>query len=275
MTPDDVHDYPYQLRNAERRLERDPRVRSQDKKLIQAFMRQAKAQEVPLGRQAKYVNTLTTVAHHMWVPFRRAKRKDIEDLMTRLADHEFTKRNWDGTESRHHYSAETMADFKIMVKRFMRFVRFGDTDKDTPYPEEVRWLRKTIKASERQEPLYFTDEEVHALIRAADTTRDKALISVAPELGHAGKAAERILEFGRKPEMTPREAHRNQRLWLQATTRPPHRPQEDDPGRPRLRGGRNRNLQQAGREIPHHQPGDPRALRRPPQGRGGRRGAVG
>ena len=54
-------------------------------------MRQAKAQEVSLGRQAKYVNTLTTVAHHMWVPFRRAKRKDIEDLMTRLADHEFTK----------------------------------------------------------------------------------------------------------------------------------------------------------------------------------------
>ena len=72
-----------------------------------------------------------------------------------------------------------MADFKMIVKRFMKFVRYGDTDKDTPYPEEVRWLRKTIKASEKQEPLYFTDEEVHALIKAADTTRDKALISVA------------------------------------------------------------------------------------------------
>ncbi len=183
MTPDDIHDYPYQLRNAESRLGRDAKVRPQDRKLIQAFMRQVKAQGVSVGRQAKYVNTLTTVAHHMRVPFRRAKRRDIEDLMTRLADHEFTKRNWDGTESRRHYSAETMADFKIMVKRFMKFVRYGDTDKDTPYPEEVRWLRKTIKASEKQEPLFFTDEEVHALIKAASTTRDKALISVAAELG--------------------------------------------------------------------------------------------
>ena len=47
----------------------------------------------------------------------------------------------------------------------------------------MRWLRKTIKASEKQEPFFFTDEEVHALIRAACTTRDKALISVAAELG--------------------------------------------------------------------------------------------
>ncbi|MDV3278758.1 MAG: site-specific integrase [Nitrososphaerales archaeon] len=183
MTPDDIHDYLYQLRNAESRLERDSRVRPQDKKLIRAFMKQVKAQGVSLGRQAKYVNTLMTVSHHMRVTYRRAKRRDIEDLMTRLADHEFTVRNWDGTESQRHYSAETMADFKIMVKRFMKFVRYGDTDKDTPYPEEVRWLRKTIKASEKQEPLFFTDEEVRELIKAADTYRDKAIISVAAELG--------------------------------------------------------------------------------------------
>ncbi|MDG7013925.1 MAG: hypothetical protein JRN11_00790 [Nitrososphaerota archaeon] len=43
MTPDGIHDYPYQLRNAERKLERDLRVRSQDKKLIQAFIKQVKA----------------------------------------------------------------------------------------------------------------------------------------------------------------------------------------------------------------------------------------
>ncbi len=183
MTPDDIHDYTYEVRNAESRLERDTRIRLQDKKLIQAFMKHIKAQGVSLGQQAKYVNTLLAVSHHMRVPYRRAKRRDIEDLMTRLADHEIVVRNKDGTETRRHYSAETMADFKMIVKRFMKFVRYGDTDKDTPYPEEVRWLRKTIKASEKQEPLFFTDEEVYALIKTADTTRDKALISVAAELG--------------------------------------------------------------------------------------------
>jgi integrase/recombinase XerD len=183
MTPDEIHDYGYQLRNAEKRLAQDPTVRVSDRKLIQAFMKQVKAQGVSLGRQAKYVNMLLAVSHHMKVPFRSAKRRDIEDLMTRLADHEIVVGNRDGTERRHHYSAETMADFKMAVKRFMKFVRYGDTDKDTPYPEEVRWLRKSIKASERQEPLYFMDGEVEALIKAADNSRDKALIALAAELG--------------------------------------------------------------------------------------------
>ena len=97
MTPDEIHDYAYEVRNAERRLERDLTIRLQDKKLIQAFMKQIKAQGVSLGRQAKYVNTLLAVSHHMRVPYRRAKRRDIEDLMTRLADHEIVARNKDGT----------------------------------------------------------------------------------------------------------------------------------------------------------------------------------
>ncbi len=183
MTPDEIHDYGYQLRNAEKRLARDTEIRASDKKLIEAFMKQVKAQGVSLGRQAKYVNMLIAVSHHMRVPFRSAKRRDIEDLMTRLADHEIIVRNRDGGESRRHYSAETMADFKMAVKRFMKFVRYGDTDKDTPFPEEVRWLRKSVKASEKREPLYFTDEEVEELIKAAGTSRDKALIAVAAELG--------------------------------------------------------------------------------------------
>jgi integrase len=62
-------------------------------------------------------------------------------------------------------------------------VRYGDTDKDTPYPEEVRWLRKTIKANERQDPLFFTDDEAKAMLAASSCIRDKAIIAVAHELG--------------------------------------------------------------------------------------------
>ena len=40
-----------------------------------------------------------------------------------MADQGFTERNGEGTESRRHNSAETMADCEIMVKRFMEFVR--------------------------------------------------------------------------------------------------------------------------------------------------------
>ena len=59
--------------------------------------------------------------------------------MTKLAGQEIVSKR---TGEVRHYSAETMADFHMVVKRFQKFVRYGDTDKETPYPDEVRWLRK-------------------------------------------------------------------------------------------------------------------------------------
>ena len=90
-----------------------------------------------------------------------------------------------------HYSAETMADFHMVVKRFQKFVRYGDTDRETPYPDEVRWLRKNVKESERRAPLFFTDQEVEAMIRAADKLRDKAFIATYGEMG--GRPSEFLL----------------------------------------------------------------------------------
>ena len=76
-----------------------------------------------------------------------------------------------------------MADFRMAVKRFQKFVRYGDTDVTTPFPDEVRWLRNAIKLSDRREPEFFMDVDVEALIRTAETVRDKALIALAGELG--------------------------------------------------------------------------------------------
>ena len=183
MVPDEIYDYAYDLKTAQKRLETDPNSRAQDRKLIQAFMRHVTAQGISTGRQAKYINILLRCAQLIRVPFRRAKRRDIEDLITRLADYEIVTKGPDGTELRRHYSPATLADFRMMLKRFQKFVRYGDTDVTTPFPDEVRWLRNNIKVSERREPEFFTDEDMEALIRAADTIRDKALIAVAGELG--------------------------------------------------------------------------------------------
>jgi hypothetical protein len=45
-----------------------------------------------------------------------------------------------------------MAGLRQMLKRFQKFVRYGDTDKDTPFPDEVKWLTDSVKLSERKEP---------------------------------------------------------------------------------------------------------------------------
>jgi integrase/recombinase XerD len=188
MTPDLIHDYEYNLRNALARLGTDTRLRAPDRKLILAFLNHLKAQDVSTGRLAKYVNMLHTASVTLRVPWQRAKRKDIEDLMVQLTDHEIVSRR---TKEVRHYSAETMADFHMVVKRFQKFVRYGDTDRDTPYPDEVRWLRKSVKESERRAPLFFTDQEVEGMVRAADTLRDKAFIATYGEMG--GRPGEFLL----------------------------------------------------------------------------------
>lgn len=183
MIPDQIYDYAYDLRFAERKLAEDPKVREQDRRAIQAFLRHIKAHGISTGRQAKYVNELHRCAQLIRVPFRKAKRRDMEDLITRLSDHEYPTRDGQGNEIRRHYSPATMLDFRMTLRRFQKFVRYGDTDPTTPFPDEVVWMRGGIKPSERREPEFFTDGEVEALIRAADSVRDKALIAVAGEIG--------------------------------------------------------------------------------------------
>ena len=81
MQGDDIHDYEYEVKNALARLGTDPRLREADRKLILAFHKHIKAQDVSLGRQAKYLNQLHTASTLMRVPWRRAKRTDIEDVL--------------------------------------------------------------------------------------------------------------------------------------------------------------------------------------------------
>jgi integrase len=187
IVPDLVYDYEFAFRNTEKLLRQDPQILEADRKLIWAFIRQVRAQGVSAGRQAKLLNHLRRIAQLIPVAFSKAKRGDIEELVTRLAKYEWVGRSRNGTIYRRtHYSPETMSDFRNVIKRFMKFVRYGNIDRDTPYPDEVKWIRATKKMSEKREPEYFTDEEAEAMIKAATSLRDKALISLWAEIagGH-------------------------------------------------------------------------------------------
>ena len=105
------------------------------------------------------------IREHLGVQFEKANRKDIENFVG----------NWLYEQK---YSAETIADYIMVLKRFYKFLRTGNVDKETPFPEEVRWLKKTIKANERKEPEFLTPDEVEKLIKAAETIRDKTMIAV-------------------------------------------------------------------------------------------------
>ena len=177
---DDLYGYAARLKDGEKLIASDPKIRAADRKLILSYLGHIKAKEVSLGRQVKNAFMLKRCAQLIRVPFRKAKRADYEDLITRLADFEFVRKK--GGEPQH-YTPVTMADFRLTLKVFGKYVREGHTDKDTPYPEEVRWMKKDIKLHEKKDPLYFRDDEVEAMIKAANNDRDKAIIAVEAELG--------------------------------------------------------------------------------------------
>jgi site-specific recombinase XerD len=167
--PDDVYDYAYSLRNSVKRLDESNVLSDRDKELIRGFLEHLRAKRVSAGRLAKYAFTLRQLMEQLGVPIESAGRKEIEKLSI-----------WVQEKG---YSPHTITDFFFALKYFYKYVRSGNTDRDTPFPDEVRWLKVTQKANERREPEFFSPAEVENLIKSADRLRDKCMLSVAFELG--------------------------------------------------------------------------------------------
>jgi integrase/recombinase XerD len=166
---DDVYDYGYALRNSLKRLDESKILSEGDKDIIREFLEHLRAKRVSTGRLAKYGFTIRRLTEHLGVPIKNAGRKDIERLSI-----------WVQEQG---YSPHTIQDSLFAIKYFYKFVRSGNTDHETPFPEEVRWLKVRQKANERKEPDFFTPAEVESLIKFATRLRDKCMLSVAFERG--------------------------------------------------------------------------------------------
>jgi site-specific recombinase XerD len=165
----DIYDYEYNLSNSLKRID-DSRILSErDKNLIRDFMMHLRAKRVSVGRLAKYAFTIRKLIEHLGTPIEQAGRRDIERLS-----------RWIQEQG---YSPHTVSDDFFAIKYFYKFVRFGNTDHDTTFPDEVRWLKAQQKANERRDPEFFTPAEAKGLVEAADRLRDKCMLSISFELG--------------------------------------------------------------------------------------------
>ena len=166
---DGIYNYAYRLSNALSLVDRSEVIGPHDKELIKGFIRHLEAKRVSTGRLAKYAYTLKVLTEHLGTEVNAASRKDIERLSI-----------WIQSQG---YEPHTVSDYVFAWKYFFKFAHYGNTDKETPFPEEVRWLKATQKNNERKEPEFFTPEDAEALIRAADALRDKCMLSIAFERG--------------------------------------------------------------------------------------------
>jgi len=117
-------------------------------------------------RVLKYLSTLSSIAGLLPKEFSKVTRADIEKLVKKIELSE--------------YSEWTKHDYRVTLKKFFRWLR----NTEDGYPPEVKWLRSTMRNRRTKLPEeILTPQEVQAMITAAPTARDKALIASLYESG--------------------------------------------------------------------------------------------
>lgn len=161
----DIHGYGARLGNVLKQVKRSKKLSKQDREDILAFADQCAAEGISTGRILKYVYHLRTLSKLLRKSFRNAEREDVMKLVGKLEQSDY--REW------------TKKDFKVLLKKFYKWMRGTDE-----YPEEVKWIRTTMKSNEKMLPeQILTEEEIGKIAGAADNPRDRALVLVLYESG--------------------------------------------------------------------------------------------
>jgi len=159
-------------------------ISDRNAELIESFEESCIAQGLSKARVAKYLIALRRLAKWLGKDFDQADRRDIERLVSMV--------------ERQDYSAWTKHDYKVTIKRFYRWLRGGED-----YPEEVAWIKTTIREKDLLLPdQILTEEEVKRIVEAANNPRDKAFIITLYEsggrVGEVGSMRIRDVEFEEK-----------------------------------------------------------------------------
>lgn len=141
-------------------------ISSKNKGLIQGFISDCNARNLSFSRQTKYIDHLRRLAEWLGRDLERASKKDLKEVVAHL----------NGMS----YRARTKRDYKVALKVFYKWL-FGSEEEE--YPEQVRWIKTSLKRSERELPKLLSKDEIDRIFAAARNIRDKAMIALYLETG--------------------------------------------------------------------------------------------
>jgi len=162
----DIHNYETMLASIEKRIKESSEISESDKMALLDFENECITEGMSLARITKNLSTLLIIARMLNNDFESAQKSDVQDFIKKI-------------ESREDYSDWTKHDYKVIIKRFFKWLR-----KTEDYPPEVKWIKATIKNNRLKLPdQLLTEEDVKKIINSADNPRDKAIVSMLYESG--------------------------------------------------------------------------------------------
>jgi site-specific recombinase XerD len=143
-------------------------VSEEDKASIAKLVEYLLAKGVSKQRAVKYVNHLRVAARIACKPLGQLDKKDMEMLIIQI--------NTAG------YTENTKHDYMIIIKKYFQWLKGCDEDLHE-YPEEVRWIRATLRKKRLLPEALLTVEELKKLAEATENQRDRAFILTHYESG--------------------------------------------------------------------------------------------
>lgn len=156
-----LYDYEQRLRRCQRSIKQ---LRNGETAL--RFLTHLGALGLSIGRVTKYAAHLPVLLRVMDFDLETARRGDAERVVVYInsqPNRETTKR-----------------DKKLLLRKLVQYAKCGACDRDTPLPDEVKWITLKVKEKEQRatpESL-LTPNEFAAILKATENTRDRALIYV-------------------------------------------------------------------------------------------------
>jgi len=165
MEKNDIYDSKKQLERTLEKVRTSNDLSEKNRSAIMDFHDHCFAEGLGTPRILKYLQLLTKIATWLGADLEGANKKDIENLVMRI--------------ERMDYSDWTKHDYRVAIKKFYKWLR-GSED----YPEEVKWIKTSVKNSNNRLPEeLLTEEEIKKLIESCGHPRDKALVSLLYESG--------------------------------------------------------------------------------------------
>ncbi len=160
----DIHRYKKRIKNALKRIKESDFPESNKRDLFE-FYDYLSAEGLSKGRIAKYMYHMLKMGELIDIPFEDVDKKKIVKIVGDIENRDYTP--------------HTKHDYKIILKRFFQWLRGTEE-----YPEEVRWIKSTLKKCDTKLPEeLLNQEDIKKMIENAYYPRNKALVAFLFESG--------------------------------------------------------------------------------------------